>query len=88
MNKIRRAVEVLFVLTLAALLLGGVVFVVGQAIALIAGQGDWLALLNETIKTPMCIAASVCAITGFLLSYKRHQNQNQNQEQPQEARAK
>jgi hypothetical protein len=84
MNKIRRAVEVLFVLTLAALLLGGAVFVTAQAIALIAGQGGWLTLLNETIKTPICIAASVCAITGFLLSYKRHQNQ----EQPQEARAR
>ncbi|WP_461187929.1 hypothetical protein [Arthrobacter sp. Z4-13] len=84
MHKIRRAVEVLFVLTLAALLLGGAVFVTGQAVALIAGQGAWLTLLNETIKTPMCIAASVCAIAGFLLSYKRHQNQ----EQPQKAGAR
>jgi hypothetical protein len=84
MHKIRRAVEVLFVLTLAALLIGGVVFVTGQAVALIAGQGDWLTLLNETIKTPMCIAASACAIAGFLLSYKRHQNQ----EQPQKAGAR
>jgi hypothetical protein len=84
MHKIRRAVEVLFVLTLAALLLGGVVFVTGQAVALIAGQGDWLTRLNETIKTPMCIAASACAIAGFLLSYKRHQNQ----EQPQKAGAR
>jgi hypothetical protein len=84
MHKIRRAVEVLFVLTLAALLIGGVVFVTGQAVALIAGQGGWLTLLNETIKTPMCIAASACAIAGFLLSYKRHQNQ----EQPQKAGAR
>ena len=84
MHKIRRAVEVLFVLTLAALLLSGVVFVTGQAVALIAGQGDWLTRLNETIKTPMCIAASACAIAGFLLSYKRHQNQ----EQPQKAGAR
>lgn len=84
MHTIRRAVEVLFVLTLAALLVGGVLFAAGQAIALVAGQGDWLTLLNETIKTPMCIAASVCAIAGFLLSYKRRQNQ----EQPQEAGAR
>jgi hypothetical protein len=84
MHKIRRAIEALFVLTLAALLLGGVVFVIGQAVALIAGQGDWLELLNEAIKTPMCIAASACAIAGFLLSYKRHQNQ----EQPQKAGAR
>jgi membrane protein implicated in regulation of membrane protease activity len=84
MHKIRRAVEVLFVLTLAAMLIGGVVFVTGQAAALIAGKGAWLTLLNETIKTPMCIAASACAIAGFLLSYKRHQNQ----EQPQKAGAR
>jgi hypothetical protein len=81
MHQIRRAIEVLFVLTLAALLLGGVVFVAGQAIALTAGQGGWLEFFNESIKTPMCIAASVCAIAGFLLSYRR----DQNQEQPQEA---
>ena len=84
MHTIQRAIEVLFVLTLAALLAGGVVFVAGQAIALVAGQGDWLDLLNETIKAPMCIAASLCAIAGFLLSYKRRQNQ----EQPQEAGAR
>jgi membrane protein implicated in regulation of membrane protease activity len=84
MHTIRRAIEVLFVLTLAALLIGGIVFVAGQAIALVAGQGHWLTLLNDTIKAPMCIAASICAIAGFLLSYKRHQNQ----EQPQEAGAR
>ncbi|MDQ0925548.1 membrane protein implicated in regulation of membrane protease activity [Pseudarthrobacter sp. W1I19] len=84
MHTIRRAVEVLFVLTLAALLAGGVLFVAGQAIALAAGRGDWLTLLNESIKAPMCIAASLCAIAGFLLSYKRRQNQ----EQPQEAGAR
>jgi membrane protein implicated in regulation of membrane protease activity len=82
MHKTRRAIEVLFVLTLAALLAGGVVFVLGQAVALILGQGSWLAFFNETVKIPMCIAASVCAIAGFLLSYKRRQDQ----EQPQEAR--
>ena len=80
MHKIRRAVEVLFVVTLAALLMGGVVFVAGQAVALVAGKGDWLELLNETIKPPMCIAASVCAIAGFLLSYKRQRTQAQPQE--------
>ena len=82
MHKTRRAIEVLFVLTLAALLAGGIVFVLGQAVALVLGQGSWLAFFNETVKIPMCIAASVCAIAGFLLSYKRRQDQ----EQPQEAR--
>lgn len=84
MHTIRRAVEVLFVLTLAALLAGGMVFVAGQVIALVAGKGDWLILLNDTIKAPLCIAASLCAVAGFLLSYKRRQDQ----EQPQEAEAR
>lgn len=84
MHTIRRAVEVLFVLTLAALLAGGMVFVAGHVIALVAGKGDWLILLNDTIKAPMCIAASLCAVAGFLLSYKRRQDQ----EQPQEAEAR
>lgn len=82
MHQIRKGVEVTFVLTLAALLLGGVVFVAGQAVALIAGQGAWLEFINAAIKTPMCIAASACAIAGFLLSYTRRQEQGQT---PQEA---
>jgi hypothetical protein len=77
MHNIRRVIEVIFVLTLATLLLGGVVFVTGQAVGLIAGQGQWLEFFNEFIKTPMCIAASVCAVAGFLLSYKHHQKQEQ-----------
>jgi fumarate reductase subunit C len=77
MHNIRRIIEVIFILTLAALLLGGVVFVSGQAVALIAGQGQWLEFFNEFIKTPICIAASVCAVAGFLLSYKHQQKQEQ-----------
>jgi membrane protein implicated in regulation of membrane protease activity len=84
MHTFRRATEVLFVLTLAVLLAGGILFVAGQAIALAAGQGEWLTLLNDTIKTPICVAASVCAVAGFLLSYKRRQPQ----EQPQKADAR
>ncbi len=73
MHQIRRAIEVIFVLTLAALLLGGVVFVTGQATALIAGQGNWLQFFNDAFKPPLCIIASVCALAGFLLSYKHQQ---------------
>lgn len=80
MHQIRRAIEALFVITLAASLLGGIVFVAGQALALLAGQGAWLGFFNNTVKTPMCIAASICAVAGFLLSYRKHQNQDQPQE--------
>ncbi len=82
MHKIRRAIEIIFVLTLAALLLGGVLFVTGQALALIAGQGGWLVFFNESVKPPMCIAASICAVAGFLLNYNRHENKEHT---PQEA---
>jgi hypothetical protein len=77
MHQIRRTTEITFVLTLAGLLLGGVMLVAGQAIALIAGQGAWLEFLNDSIKTPMCIAASICAIAGFILNYNRYQKQGQ-----------
>ena len=77
MHLIKRTTEIIFVLTLAALLLGGVVLVTGQAAALIAGQGAWLEFFSDSITTPMCIAASVCAISGFLLNYTRHQKQGQ-----------
>lgn len=76
MRQIRRCIDVIFVLTLAALLSGGVLFVAGQALALLFGRGDWLEFFNEAIKTPMCVAASVCAIAGFLLSYERPQKQS------------
>ncbi|KSU76136.1 hypothetical protein GA0061083_2794 [Pseudarthrobacter enclensis] len=84
MHSFRRAIEVLFVLTLAVLLAGGIVFVLGQAISLVAGQSQWLTALNDAIKTPICITASVCAVAGFLLSYKRRQAL----EQPQKAGAR
>ncbi|MFJ5861882.1 hypothetical protein ACIQCM_10705 [Pseudarthrobacter sp. NPDC092439] len=75
MHKIRRAVQAVFVLTLLLLLLGGVMFVAGQAVALAAGQGQWLEFFNTTFKDPMCIAASVCAVAGFLLTYQHGNEQ-------------
>ena len=82
MQKLRHTITAVFVISLAVLLIAGIVFVAGQALALITGQGDWLAVLNEAVKGPACIAASVCAIAGFLLSYKAPAQQNN----PQEAR--
>jgi membrane protein implicated in regulation of membrane protease activity len=80
MDQARRFVEAVFVLTLAVLLLGGVLFVMGQAIAVIVGQGSWLVFLNDTVKPLICIAGSICAIAGFLLSYKRLQKHETSRE--------
>ncbi|MFC7849424.1 hypothetical protein ACFUTU_13210 [Arthrobacter sp. NPDC057388] len=81
MQKLRHTVSAVFVASLAVLLLAGVVFVAGQALALITGQGEWLAALNEGVKVPACIAASVCAIAGFLLSYKTPAKQDHRQQE-------
>jgi hypothetical protein len=81
MQKLRHTVNTVFVASLAVLLLAGIVFVAGQALALLTGQGQWLAALNEGVKGPACIAASVCAIAGFLLSYKQPAKQNHLQQE-------
>jgi uncharacterized membrane protein SirB2 len=81
MQKLRRTVNAVFVASLAVLLIAGIVFVAGQALALVTGQGEWLAALNEGVKVPACIAASICAITGFLLSYKQPARQDQPQQE-------
>ncbi len=75
MNTYRRVTETVFVITLGVLLIGGVLFVAGQAAGLVAGQGGWLEFFNNVIKPPICIAASICAVAGFLLSYKRPRKQ-------------
>jgi hypothetical protein len=81
MQKLRHTINAVFVISLAVLLIAGIVFVAGQALALITGQGGWLAVLNEAVKGPACIAASVCAIAGFLLSYKPPAKQNNPQQE-------
>ncbi len=60
----------LFTATLGLSLAGGILLVLAQTGALIAGQGPWLVFLNDTAKIPVVIAASVCAVAGFLLSYR------------------
>ncbi|WP_087871846.1 hypothetical protein [Arthrobacter globiformis] len=81
MQKLRRTVNAVFVASLALLLIAGIVFVAGQALALVTGQGEWLEALNEGVKAPACIAASVCAIAGFLLSYRQPAKQNHPQQE-------
>jgi len=81
MQKLRHTITAIFVTSLAVLLIAGIVFVAGQALALVTGQGEWLAALNEGVKVPACIAASVCAIAGFLLSYKQPARQTHPQQE-------
>lgn len=80
MHKIRRTVQTVFVITLAVLLAGGVLFVAGQALGLVFGQGSWLKFFNDYVNPGMSVAASVCAVAGFLLSYKSRQDTNLKEE--------
>ena len=66
----QRVVAAAFVITLAVSLVGGILLVTGQALSLVLGQGQWLSFLDVTAKGPICVAASLCAIAGFLLSYR------------------
>lgn len=66
----QRIISRIFTLTLGISLLGGIILVLAQAAAIAAGHGALLAGLNDAVKTPVCIAASLCAISGFLLSYQ------------------
>ncbi|MGN8131304.1 hypothetical protein [Arthrobacter sp. RC1.1 241] len=83
MKTLQKTAEILFVSTLGALLIGGVLFVAGQAVGLLAGQNAWLEFFNTAIKPPICIAASVCAVAGFLLSYRRPKEQLQRRQEAQ-----
>lgn len=60
----------IFTVTLGISLLGGILLVLAQTVALVAGQGPWLVFLNDTAKIPVVIAASICAVAGFVLSYR------------------
>jgi hypothetical protein len=66
---LKRTVHVVFVVSLALFLVGGIVIVLAQAGTLIAGDSASLVYLNDVAKIPVCVAASICAVTGFLLSY-------------------
>jgi hypothetical protein len=65
----KRFVHVVFVISLALFLAGGLAIVLAQAGTLMAGNSESLIYLNDVAKIPVCVAASICAIAGFLLSY-------------------
>lgn len=64
-----KLVRATFVITLAICLVGGLLFVLGQAVGIVAGQGAWLVTMNATVKNPIVVSSAICAICGFLLTY-------------------
>jgi hypothetical protein len=71
----QRIVHIVFVISLAAFLAGGLIIVLAQAATLAAGDNTSLLYLNDAAKLPVCAAASICAVAGFLLNYFPHPEQ-------------
>ncbi|WP_432565100.1 hypothetical protein [Kineococcus sp. SYSU DK003] len=62
-----------FTFTLATLLLvlGGLVLVGAQVVAIVLGHGDWLEVVPEVVGPPTMVSASVAGLLAFVLSYRR-----------------
>ncbi|BBX32313.1 hypothetical protein MMAG44476_34079 [Mycolicibacterium mageritense DSM 44476 = CIP 104973] len=65
--------RIIFVISAALALLGGLVFVGCQAIGLAVGAPALVDGPNGIAKTILCIAGSVAAIAAFLLGYLKHE---------------
>ncbi|PRY10834.1 hypothetical protein [Kineococcus rhizosphaerae] len=66
-----RIVRSLFTLATVLLVLGGIVLVGAQAVALVLGRGAWLEAVPEVVGPPTLISASVAGLLAFVLSYAR-----------------
>ena len=65
-----RVFQQLFRLSIVVFLVGGLVVVVGQALGIVLGDAQWVADVEAEVGPPMCIAASICGILSFALSYR------------------
>lgn len=66
-----RITRSVFTVATVLLLVGGLVIVGIQAVALVVGRGDWMTAVSESLEPPTFIAASVAGILAFALSYTR-----------------
>ncbi|MGV9625034.1 hypothetical protein [Streptomyces sp. NPDC003487] len=60
----------LFRLSVLAFLAGGIVIVAGQALGIVLGDAQWVTDVEGSAQPPTCIAASICGILSFALSYR------------------
>ncbi|POX37320.1 hypothetical protein C3486_28865 [Streptomyces sp. Ru73] len=66
-----RLLQPLFRLGIVVFLTGGLVIVVGQALGVVLGDARWVAEVQSGAQPSTCVAASVCGILSFVLSYGR-----------------
>lgn len=64
----------IFVITLAASVVLGVLFVLAQAVGLVMGDADLLKTMNTSWKPWIVAICSLCAVASFVLSYRRQES--------------
>lgn len=65
-----RLLQPLFRLSIVAFLTGGLVIVLGQALGIVLGDAHWVAAVESNAQPSTCVAASICGILSFFLSYR------------------
>ncbi|MFI8993743.1 hypothetical protein [Streptomyces sp. NPDC053542] len=65
-----RLLQPLFRLSIIVFLTGGLVIVLGQALGIVLGDARWVAAVQSGAQPSTCIAASICGILSFVLSYR------------------
>ncbi|AEY93996.1 hypothetical protein SHJG_8731 [Streptomyces hygroscopicus subsp. jinggangensis 5008] len=66
-----RLLQPLFRLSVVVFLIGGLVIVTGQAIGIVSGKAQWVVDVETGAQPSVCLAASICGILSFALSYLR-----------------
>jgi hypothetical protein len=70
---VKATLSVLFRISMIAMLLGGLVVVVLQSGGLIAGDGEFVTMVDEVIAPWAYGAAGAAALLAFALSYFSHE---------------
>jgi len=69
---VKTTLSVLFRISMVAMLLGGLVVVVLQSGGLIAGDGEFVTMVDEVVAPWAYGAAAAAALLAFALSYFSH----------------
>ncbi|MGY0490004.1 hypothetical protein [Streptomyces sp. WG-D5] len=76
----RRLLHVLFRLSIVAFLIGGTVTVLGQALGIVLGDAAWVETVAADAGPATCVAASICGMLSFVLSYGKQDGADETAE--------
>lgn len=67
---------IIFEVTLPLFLIMGAILVFGQLIGALIGNGAFVQGINDVLKTYSVWIASICAFSGFIMSYTREKKKS------------